>query len=58
MKENALYNSRVIKTFVEYLGAHYPGLDIHPVLDNSGISVYKFNDDPAASYRVSKLRGY
>ena len=58
MNENDLYNSRIIKTFVEYLGAHYPGLDINPILDHSGMTVYQLNDDPAASYRVSKLRGY
>ncbi|MCX5825298.1 MAG: hypothetical protein NTY86_17835 [Deltaproteobacteria bacterium] len=44
MNDNALYNSRIIKTFVEYLGAHYPGLDIHPVLDHSGMTVYQLND--------------
>jgi len=45
MNDNALYNSRIIKTFVEYLGAHYPGLDINPILDHSGMTVYQLNDE-------------
>jgi PAS domain S-box-containing protein/putative nucleotidyltransferase with HDIG domain len=45
MKDSALYNSRIIKTFVEYLGAHYPGLDINPILDHSGMTVYQLNDE-------------
>ena len=58
MKDNALYNSRIIKTFVEYLGAYYPGLDINSILDHSGMTVYQLNDDLAASCRISKLKGY
>ena len=45
MKDTALYNSRIIKTFAEYLGAHYPGLDINPILDRSGMTVYQLNDE-------------
>jgi PAS domain S-box-containing protein/putative nucleotidyltransferase with HDIG domain len=45
MNNNDLYNSRIIKTFVEYLGANYPGLDINPVLDHSGMTVYQLNDE-------------
>ena len=45
MKDDALYNSRIIKIFVEYLGAHYPGLDINPILDHSGMTVYQLNDE-------------
>ncbi|MDO9230350.1 MAG: HD domain-containing protein [Syntrophales bacterium] len=45
MNDNALYNSRIIKTFVEYLGAHYPGLDMKTILDYSGMTVYQLNDE-------------
>ncbi len=38
-------SSRVIKTFMEYLGAHYPGLDIKTILDYSGMTVYQLNDE-------------
>ncbi|MFH2218144.1 MAG: phosphohydrolase, partial [Pseudomonadota bacterium] len=45
MKDAALYNSRIIKTFVEYLGAHYPGLVMKTILDYSGMTVYQLNDE-------------
>jgi hypothetical protein len=50
MNDAPLYNSRINKTFVEYLSTHYPGLDINPVLGHSGISISQFDDDLAASY--------
>ena len=55
MKDNALYNSRIIKTFVEYLSAHYPGLDINPILDHSGMTVYQFNDTLQQAAGIIKL---
>jgi len=39
-----LYNSRIIKTFVEYLDIHYPGLDTKSMLNESGITIYQVND--------------
>ena len=44
MNDQALYNSRVIKTFLEYLNAHYPDLDTKTILDNSGVTIYEVND--------------
>ena len=45
MNDTPLYSSLVIKTFVEYLGAHYPGLDINSILDYSGMTIYQLNDE-------------
>jgi hypothetical protein len=56
MNDNGLYNSRIIKKFVEHLGVHYPAPNVHPVLDNSAISIRRSNDDPVASYEVPHLR--
>ncbi len=50
MNDAPLYNSRIIKTFVEYLSTHYPGLDINPVLGHSGMTICQFDDDLAARY--------
>jgi hypothetical protein len=58
MNNNDLYHSRIIKTFVEYLGANYPGLNVNPVLDHSDMTVYRFNFDPAASCGNYQLSGY
>ena len=44
MNDTPLYSSLVIKTFTEYLGAHYPGLDMKTVLDYSGMTIYQLND--------------
>ena len=45
MNADALYNSRIIKTFMEYLGIRYPELDVNAVLDYSGITIYQLNDE-------------
>ncbi len=45
MNNSALYNSRIIQTFMEYLGSHYPNLDVKTVLDYSGITIYQLNDE-------------
>ncbi|MHB9097255.1 MAG: PAS domain S-box protein, partial [Syntrophales bacterium] len=45
MNNNALYNSRIIQTFMEYLGSHYPSLDVKTALDYSGITIYQLNDE-------------
>ncbi|MHB8908863.1 MAG: HD domain-containing phosphohydrolase [Syntrophales bacterium] len=45
MNNDALYNSRIIQTFMEYLGAHYPNLDLKTILEYSGITVYQLNDE-------------
>ncbi|HAR98567.1 MAG TPA: hypothetical protein DCS11_06715 [Syntrophus sp. (in: bacteria)] len=44
MNDADLYNSRIIKTFVEYLDIHYPGLDTKSMLNESGITIYQVND--------------
>jgi PAS domain S-box-containing protein/putative nucleotidyltransferase with HDIG domain len=45
MNDSPLYSSLIIKTFTEYLGAHYPGLDMKTVLDYSGMTIYQLNDE-------------
>ena len=44
MSDQPLYNSRVIKTFLEYLNTNYPDLDTKIILDNSGMTIYEVND--------------
>ncbi len=41
-----LYNSFLIKTYLEYLRHHYPQLDLQPVLIEAGMSLYQV-EDPA-----------
>ena len=45
MEDLPLYNSRVIKSFAEYLNIYHPQLDMVPILDYAKISVYQFEDE-------------
>ncbi len=44
MKEVPLYNSRIIKNFVEYLNKHHPEVDIGFLLSYAGITSYQLED--------------
>ncbi len=48
-----LYNSRIIKTFLEYLRKSYPDLDIDSVLEYSEITKYEV-EDPAHWFSQSQ----
>jgi PAS domain S-box-containing protein len=41
-----LYNSRLNKVYIQYLGKHYPDIDIDAVLNEAGIARYEI-EDPA-----------
>jgi len=44
MNEEALYNSRLIKTYMEYIAIHYPNLDTASILKYAGMTIYQLND--------------
>ena len=44
MKNKPLYNSRIIRTYIEYLRKHYPDVAIDPVLDYSGMTEHELKD--------------
>jgi PAS domain S-box-containing protein len=45
MTDERLYNSRIIKTFVEFLKIHYPNIDARVILDYAEISSYELEDE-------------
>ncbi len=44
MEEIPLYNSRIIKTYVEYLKKFYPTIDVVPILKGADISMHQLED--------------
>ena len=40
-----LYNSRIIKNYVEYLRVYYPDIDISPLLKYAYIESYQLDDE-------------
>ncbi|HUV59787.1 MAG TPA: adenylate/guanylate cyclase domain-containing protein [Desulfatiglandales bacterium] len=42
--DSPLYNSRLIKNYVEYTQKHYPDIDIDSVLSYAGIATYELED--------------
>jgi class 3 adenylate cyclase/predicted hydrocarbon binding protein len=42
--DDPLYNSRLIKNYLEYTIKHYPDVDIEAVLRHAGITVYELED--------------
>ena len=44
MEKIPLYNSRIIKTYVEYLKKYYPSIDVGSLLNDSGISMHQLED--------------
>jgi PAS domain S-box-containing protein len=39
-----LYNSRLTKTYIQYLRSRYPALDVNSVLEDAGITHYQIED--------------
>ena len=44
MNDKPLYNSRIIKPFIEYMGNSNPDIDIAPVLSYAGMTSYELED--------------
>ncbi len=45
LEEAPLYNTRVIKSFAEYISKHYPQTDLSAILDYAGITTYQLEDE-------------
>jgi PAS domain S-box-containing protein len=39
-----LYNSRLAKTYIQYLRSRYPDVDVDPILEEAGIAYYQVDD--------------
>ncbi|MBW1800777.1 MAG: hypothetical protein JRJ85_08600, partial [Deltaproteobacteria bacterium] len=46
VNDTPLYNSRILNNYLEYLKKFYPDVDIQPILDYAGITIYEL-EDPA-----------
>ncbi|MGA2330164.1 MAG: PAS domain S-box protein [Syntrophales bacterium] len=44
MKDTPLYNSRIIKNFVEYINEHHPEVNTNVLLSYAGITTYQLED--------------
>ncbi|GEM_PF-199008 len=49
-----LYNSRIIKTYVEYLSHKYPRVDVNSLLSQAGMTMYEVQD-PAHWFTQSQV---
>jgi PAS domain S-box-containing protein len=45
MEDVPLYNTRVIKSFSEYITIYHPQIDMIPILDYAGITIYQLEDE-------------
>ncbi len=45
MEETPLYNSRIIKSYVEYLNRYHPDIDIAPLLKYADMETYQLDDE-------------
>ena len=45
MEETPLYNTGIIKTFTEYISIYLPDLELMPILDYAGITIYQLEDE-------------
>jgi PAS domain S-box-containing protein len=45
MEETPLYNTRIIKSFAEYISEFHPRLDMKPILNYAGITTYQLEDE-------------
>ena len=45
MEDTPLYNSRIIKSYVEYLNRYHPDIDIAPLLKYADIETYQLDDE-------------
>jgi PAS domain S-box-containing protein len=44
MKDIPLYNSRIIKNYVEYINTHHPEVDARVILNDAGMTTYQLED--------------
>ncbi|MGA2780761.1 MAG: HD domain-containing phosphohydrolase [Smithella sp.] len=45
MNDTPLYNSRIFKSYVEYLNRYFPDIDIAPILKYANIEAYQLDDE-------------
>jgi PAS domain S-box-containing protein/putative nucleotidyltransferase with HDIG domain len=45
MNDTPLYNSRIFKSYVEYLNRYFPDIDIAPLLKYANIEAYQLDDE-------------
>lgn len=45
MGEIPLYSTRISKSYCEYMGKHYPDVDMGPILDYAGIATHQVEDE-------------
>ena len=45
MDDTPLYNSRIFKSYVEYLNRYFPEIDIDPLLKYANIEAYQLEDE-------------
>lgn len=45
MEETPLYNTAIIKSFVEYVSEYLPDLELLPILEYAGITIYQLEDE-------------
>ncbi|HYA14139.1 MAG TPA: hypothetical protein VEF33_07350, partial [Syntrophales bacterium] len=44
MDDTPLYNTKIIKSFAEYISKYHPQVDIIPILDYAGITTFQLED--------------
>jgi PAS domain S-box-containing protein/putative nucleotidyltransferase with HDIG domain len=45
MNAMPIYNSRIFKNYIEYLGIHHPGIDIAEIIEYAGMTAYQLEDE-------------
>lgn len=45
MNDMPIYNSRIFKNYIEYLGTHHPGIDIAEIIEYAGMAAYQLEDE-------------
>lgn len=45
MKDLHIYNSRIIKNYIEYLRRHFPEIDLGAILDHAKMTTYQLEDE-------------
>ncbi|RPH48363.1 MAG: hybrid sensor histidine kinase/response regulator [Desulfobacteraceae bacterium] len=45
MEDTPLYNTRIIKSFAEYMSQYHPRIDMAPILNYAGITTYQLEDE-------------
>ena len=44
MEDTPLYNTKIVKSYCEYLSIHHPEVNVIPILDYAGITTYQLED--------------